>query len=413
MRFFLTFIMCLMAIPVFADEIDYDHLFDIDQQEIFPLMRELEADYKKETALYDWKYNYSWNMPKVFDSEFKGHINRFGAIEKRLNNADEESLLRDLQRMPREFYPYIGPVLHTVRGLSGKILDLPGIKETKNKFPERVAAGLSHIPNLRYVSPELYLFLMPEMFGENLNSIEYPQPINRSAKKMRGRIDPRFVHKVLAATPVENFRLNGSLAKKSDGVRNYLADSDQPLSGADVKAFTATLDGLNEFRHQGSNEIEFIMADPLINFWDKKNGVDQNVAYLKRAVNPCQSIVRKVKLIGKRNEFQKIIGAQAFGLDDWAQTCDKVLKAYRVIKAPHAYISSLKMMKTGYYEKSLERLGYTPEEIQLQKYFLHAVLQMYNTDRQDIRAVMPYREELKEKLTVIGDHYLGTPIALP
>lgn len=413
MHFLLFFFICFITAPLSAAEIDYDHLFDIDNQEVFPLITELESDYKKETAIYDWRYNYSWNMPKVFDSDFKNNIFRFGAFEKRLENVDEESLLKDLKHLPREFYPYIGPVLHTVRGLSGKILDLPGIKETKNKFPDRIAAGLSHIPNLQYASPELYLFLMPEVFGENLDSIEFPQPVLRRGKKMRGRIDPRFINKLIATTPIKNYALNSAPIPAATGVRNYLANPSAPLSGADVKAFIATLDGLQTFRQQDNNEIELIMADPLINLWDKKNGIDPNVSYLKKAVNPCQSIIRKIKLTGKKNAFQQIIGGQAFGLDDWAQTCDKVIKAYRVVKAPHSYITSIKMMKTGYYEKSLERLGYTPNEIQQQKYFLHAALQMYKTTRQNIEAVTPYRDELKQMFNILGPQYMGVPLAIP
>ena len=61
-----------------------------------------------------------------------------------------------IQSLPKQYYPYIGPYLHTVPNMSPKILNLPGIKETKNQFPERIAPQLKDIPNLEFLSPYLY-----------------------------------------------------------------------------------------------------------------------------------------------------------------------------------------------------------------------------------------------------------------
>ena len=46
------------------------------------------------------------------------------------------------------------------------------IKETKNKFPTRIAPQLADIEDLEFLSPYLYYLLMPEMWPENRRSPE-------------------------------------------------------------------------------------------------------------------------------------------------------------------------------------------------------------------------------------------------
>ena len=140
MRLLVFIYLLLLTIPCQAQIKEYKHLYDINPDEEIPMLWRLQKEYRKFHSDYDWHYDYSWNIPPVFDKEFAQNIERFGNIEKRIDSPDEESLLREIRRLPKEFYPYIGPVLHTLPGLSGKILDLPGIKETKHQFPKRVAS---------------------------------------------------------------------------------------------------------------------------------------------------------------------------------------------------------------------------------------------------------------------------------
>ena len=84
------------------------------------------------------------------------------------SNDDDESnptsmveMYDMLMMLPKEYYPYIGPMLHTFPGISDRILMLPGIKETKNKFPERIAPQLQGIEDLEFLSPHLYILLIP------------------------------------------------------------------------------------------------------------------------------------------------------------------------------------------------------------------------------------------------------------
>lgn len=407
-------LLCLLSFPAAAQLKDYMHIYDVDLQEDIPFLWRVHEDYKKDTALYDRKYDYRWRIPTVFNSDFRQKIKTFGAVEKRFENPDEEEILRTLQRMPKAFYPYVGPMLHNMKGLSGKILDLPGIKETKNKFPDKIASRLQNIPNIEFVSPDLYIYLSPQFWGEDLNTLEFPKELTEQEEEVPNiRINPEFVRKVKAKINISDFYPGAQPKAPRLGVRHYVADKNTPLSGADVQAFLNTFEGLEKFRKSNGNELNLIMMDTMINYWDDKNGTDREVSFLKGVVNPCQTIVRKVKWSGLRSQFQEAIGDEAFGLDDWAYTCDKVIKAYRVLNMPQAYIASVKALRRGYPYTVLDKLALSPEERIRQRYFLEAVLHLYDTNATDVTAVKPFNRQVHDMLMKMDYLYAGTPFVIP
>ncbi|MDO4162367.1 MAG: hypothetical protein Q4D80_05125 [Pseudomonadota bacterium] len=414
MRFIFFITLLAIVFPCQAQIKEFAHLYDIDLAETIPDTVQLEKEYRKESSNYDWRYNYSWNMPSVFDTEFSRNIKRFGAIEKRIDSEKEDALLRSIKRLPPAYYPYIGPVLHTVPGLSGKILDLPGIKETKNKFPEHVASPLAGIPNLEFVSPELYIFLMPQIWGEGLNTLEFPEIKQKSVNHPPVRIKKEFINTLLERTPSSDFAINKEKKEKSKGMRHYNATKETPLSEADVTAFIQTLPALRKFQDGRENGISFIGMGVLQNYWDQKNGIDKNVSFLKGVVNPCQNIVRKAQWLGRRYDLQQIVGTQAFGLEDWAYTCDKTIKAFRAASQNNAYTSSFNLLRKGYFYQMINQAGYyTPEERMTHKYFMEAVLQAFSSNQNDIDAVRPHLKQLRKELEAFDLNMLGSPLILP
>lgn len=413
MRFICFFITLFLTLPCLAQLKEYAHIYDIDADENIPMVWRLQEEYKQRLSDYDWHYDYSWNIPPIFDKDFNKKIQRFGSIEKRLNNPDEDALLRDIKHLSPAYYPYIGPVLHTIPGLSGKILDLPGIKETKNQFPQKIASVFSDLPNIEFASPELYIYLMPQIFGEGLNTMEFPQITRQRPNIPPVRIKKEFLKNVLKQVPTSDFAVNHKSKPKSKGVRHYTATASTPLSAADVEAFVNTLDGLHKF-DSAQNKMKFISLNGLFIYWDEKNGIDKNVSFLKGVVNPCQTIARKIKWSGQRMDFQKIIGTEAFGLDDWAYTCDKTLKAYRALSQNNATISALNILKKGYAYKLINQQNYyTPQERLMHKYFIEATIQLYQSNKNDMNAVASYRQKLKQKLKNFDTNILGTPLILP
>lgn len=414
MRWLMFIIFLFSAVPVRAQLKEYTPLYEVDINEELPMIWRLEKEREKAVSRYNWNYDFNWHIPTVFDSGFKRDIRKFGAIEKRINNPDEESLLKDLRHIPPEFYPYIGPVLHTIRGLSGKILDLPGIKGTKNKFPTRIAEVMQDIPNIEFTSPELYIYLSPQMWGENLRSLEFPKLAQNQPEDMpKVRINPEFIYKIKQRVKASDYGAGKKAKYVSPGLRHFHADKNTPLSSADVEAFINTFDALDKFRQNKDNEQRLMMIDSLMDYWDEKNGVPSAITFLKQVVNPCQTIVRKVRWTGLQTEFQEAIGEQGFGLEDWAYTCEKTIKAYRVHNMPQGFISTLKLQRKGYYYRFLDKIAADEEEKKQQRYFLEAFVHMYDTNLENIKAIKPHNDKLKQKLYDLDMHFAGTPILLP
>ena len=115
---------------------DYSSFYAVDLNAKIPPLEELKQRYLKNT-IYDRKYEFAWNIGQKFDPEFNSKIKAYGSSDKRLKKIGEDLIYDMIKTIPEGLYPYIGPYLHTVPNMSQKILEMPGIKETKNKFPER------------------------------------------------------------------------------------------------------------------------------------------------------------------------------------------------------------------------------------------------------------------------------------
>ena len=393
--------------------VDDAHIFDIDLNEKTPVLSDLLQQYNEKTSQYSWHYQFRWNMPAQFDTGFQSIIDDFGNHEKRLENANEERILQMLQRMPKQMYPYIGPMLHKVRGLSGKVLELPGIKETKNKFPTRVAKIFEDVNYLEFASPSMYIFLMPEIWEPEI-SREYPNLKIKSLQNPRKiKINPDLMAKVEKNVPASKFMQGAQMPTPKLQPRHFNADISTPLSTADVQAFINTLDGLRSFLHQNKNEMQLMGIVPLMRYYDEQNGEKPIVGYFKAAVNPCQTIVRKVQWLGKYAEFQKVVGTQGFGLDDWAYTCDKTVKAYRIFRTPISHTGFVNSVRKGLYDKMLRQYKLTPQEREMLHYQAQAFLQLYTAPKENIDAVRPFAKQLQQEFLQLGNQYGGTPLVMP
>lgn len=147
---------------------DYAERFVIDMNAEIPPLDELAEKYTPPSN-FDRKFDYYWKIGSEFDKSFARTIKEYGTRQKRLKWEREDEILEGLKSLPAEFYPYIGPYLHTLPGIPESVLNMPGIKETKNKFPERIAPQLADIENIEFLSPAFYFLLMPELWNNNDN----------------------------------------------------------------------------------------------------------------------------------------------------------------------------------------------------------------------------------------------------
>ena len=385
----------------------YTKYFKIDLNVPIPDVKALKEELRRQHEVYNPRYIVSWDMGSTFDKLWVATIKNFGTSEKRIKGENEDELIALIKALPKEYYPYIGPYLHTLPSMPDKVLNMPGIKETKNTFPKRIAPQLQGIEDLEFLSPYLYILLMPEMWPSNNKNIEMPSM--RPAQIPPIKYEPNFYADVLQNTPKQGF---GGLARTdnkpgADKLRTLHATESSPLTSVDIKAFLNTLDDIKEFATL-ENTLKIIEAGNVLDYWEHKNGTALRLNGLKDAVNPCQRLVLKIKWAGMETEFATVVAQDGFTPEEWAYTCDKTLKAYRVSRISAPQLTSLKIYKAGVYNNSIEKMHPLWQESQFAT--MQSLLEMYKAPYSDVQAALKNESLIKEKLKPLGGILITTPI---
>ena len=360
-KFFRYFTVVLIVAYAFCaaaeipDKEKYDKYFTVDLSAELPDYNELFEAYKNKYTTYDRKYKWHWDIGNVFDEVFRSTINTYGGTEKRVKAINEDALLKSIQLLPPQYYQYIGPFLHTVPGISEKILNLPGIKETKNKFPSRIAPQVENIKDIEYLSPYLYFLLMPEAWPGNPDTLEYPEE-----KKTTVRVMPSkdFYEKVNQMVPFEAFGAgeNDSLTKAGErNLRTINITKTSPLTSGDIKAFARTLGALNELKSDIRVMARLYSAGTLLDYWEKEQGLGLPINGFKDFIYPCSRLVQKMRLAGEEAYLKTILAKNGFTPEEWAYTCDKTIKAFRILEATPSSAYAVKFHRSGYYNEHIKR----------------------------------------------------------
>lgn len=379
--------------------------FDVDMDigKKLPPYEEMLKKYVADNRIVDRKYDYHWDIGNVFDNVFRLTIDYYGQTEKRIKNPHEDELAALLSVLPPEYYQYIGPYLHTVPNMPERILNMPGIKETKNQFPKRIARELEGIEDLEFLSPYLYYVLMPESWPDYRQTMEkVPRPSTR-AKVVH---DPAFFEKIKALVPDDEF-LPG--AEKQDKVsasdlRTLEPTKNGLLTAADVRAFTRTLDKVNAFTKDLKIYDRINTAGTLIDVWEKEHGTGTQVSLLKDMANPCQRMVQKIRYAGLEREFAKIVNTEGFDTTGWAYTCDKTVKAYRVSMLTRSVVAGILMYQQGVYDAFRDIAGKRIGD--LQRETIQAILEMYEAPTADVLETRKNRGELGRKI-IDNNQFIG------
>ncbi len=396
---------------------DYDKYFRVDMQMEIPDINEYIKKLDSKYKLYDKGYDSRLKMGNQFKKEFSQTIRFYGMSEGRLKNSYEDELMEVIGWLPKESYQYIGPMLHQIPGMSEKILNMPGIKETKNKFPEDVAERMKGVENLEFMSPALYFLLMPEIWGE-----KKPEDLDRPKQKrvrkpkvdielpdyLREKADlPSKTAEMLPASAVKKTKPASVMSGK---LRTLSPTLTSPLTTKDVAAFTNTIDAIMEFGMKDNmrNFSRLIIGETLLDIWEQEHGTSLMQNSLKDIVNPCQRLVLKTRFAGLYNDFASIVIKEGFSPEEWAYTCDKTVKAFRVLDANQSIAYAVRYHRRGYYDQYINQL---PKKWRDEMYATEAaIVKMYTVLKGDVEATRPYYGELSKKFLKIKGMMLTAPI---
>lgn len=387
---------------------DYKEEFEINlEADNLPAPAELEAVFNRENRYYDKKYHTVWELTGEFDRDFYARAATYGINEKRLKWEEEEQVLEILAALPREMYPYIGPMLFEIPNMSEKVLNLPGIKETKHQFPERIAEQLKDVEDIEFLSPFLYYILMPEVWPENFRKIERPQMTPYHPKVA---YDPQFYAGLKRLVPPERF-MPGAAAPKPgrSQMRTIHPTADSLLTSADVQAFARTIDAVEDWYNQGDNRYQLSrMSSMLWSYeFDRQPAV---AAGLREAVNPCARLVQKARLMGQERELAGKVAGEGFTLNEWAYTCDKTIKAYRLSKISTSLMQAIRAYKSGLYDDEINKLS--PRSRAVRYATMQAIVSAYNAPLADVAEVQKNRPLLEQKWQARGFRLAGTPLRI-
>lgn len=407
--------MVLFATKVYATAADFAPYFKVDMGAEVPDLEEYMDKLNSKLQYYNKGYISRFEMDKTFNKEFSRTIKFYGLSEGRLKTFYEDELLDILNWLPKETYQYIGPMLHQVPGMPEKILNMPGIKETKNQFPKDVAERFKAMENIEYLSPALYFLLMPRIWDENkpINP-DKPQKIQVHKPRINPEL-PDFLKEKIGAPVKTAEKKQGTAEKKVVAarplnIRTIHPSLTTPLTSKDILAFISTIDMVIEWgmKDDMSNYGKLINGEALLDIWEKEQGTALNQNDLKDAVNPCQRLVLKTRFSGLYTDFAYVVAQKGFTPEEWAYTCDRTIKAFRIAEANMSIAYAIRYHRRGYYDQYINRL---PKRWQDEMYSAsEALIKMYTALQEDVDAVRPHRKELEDKFTEIHQIMLTAPI---
>ncbi len=398
-----------------ADISEYRHHFDVKMDMDLSSLDKYIDKIKKAAKVYDKGYESRFYIGNKFNKDFSRVIKAYGSSESRIKTSYEDDLLEMILMLPKEMYQYIGPMLHEVPTMPEKILNLPGIKETKNKFPEDIAEKYKGMEDIEFLSPALYVALMPQMWEKQKQDLDRPESIP-AAKPKKPVFLPDYL-KEKADSPLPQAEKKPASADAR--VKNTPADMSRrtlypnltsPLTTSDAEAFIATLDQINEWGRQNNmqNSMAVIRAGFLLNLIEADAEKPLQQSTLKDMVNPCQNLVLKTRIAGVYHSFGAVVAKDGFTPEEWAYTCDKTLKAFRVAEANHAMAYAIRFHRRGYYDRYYEMLPLKWQQGMRQTEA--ALVQMYSALKEDVSAIKPIKKKIRQKLVENDDLLLTTPI---
>lgn len=385
---------------------DYKEAFEIDlEKDPLPSLAELERSFYKESTLYSPRYKSVYDLLGTYDREFYEKALAYGRTEKRLKWPEEDLILAVLKALPERMYPYIGPMLFEIPNMSEKVLNMPGIRETKNKFPEVVAEQLKDVEDLEFLSPFLYYILMPEVWPENYRRPELAQLRPLHPKTV---YDENFYSAIKKIVVPEDYMPGNKPARigKSD-LRTINPTADTLLTSADVKAFARTIDAVEGW--YDANRFQVSRVTAMWANYDAQNG-DKTVPGMKDMVNPCRRLVQKAKILGKERELAMLVANEGLTLYEWAYTCDKTIKAFRLGHISSTMATALRLYRSGVYDEATDALS--PQMRAWRYSTMQALSEMYAAPLSDVKEVRKNRALLTEKWRKYGYKGAGVSLAL-
>ncbi|MBR1946182.1 MAG: hypothetical protein IJ846_07825 [Alphaproteobacteria bacterium] len=328
----------------------------------------------------------------------------------RANEQLEDDIYRLILTLPKYAYQYIGPFIHEMPYVSDRILNIPGIKETKGKFPTRIAPQMREYAKKygKYMSTHLYIYLMPEAWAlperEKSTFKGYNKIISIDENgKPEGLFDVKNRSLLTKYKMPDPAKYQSREALKKNVRPQTPADQvtqTSPLTEGDVEAALASFQNIEQaFGNNRFDEFHTALRDMSLS--------DNNL--MGELLNPMQVLVDKINRLPEKEKFAKTVAKNGFTPESWGITVDKIIKARRVAKmSPAVALTLSAWRKLKKPPKSFDVL--TPRDRQISWDSIQLFLGMYSSSRENLLAVKNYGDNIRKVFATRDMMVIETPV---
>ena len=176
-------------------------------------------------------------------------------------------------------------------------------------------------------------------------------------------------------------------------MRTINPDAKTLLTSADIQAFARTIPAVEEWYQQGDNRFYLSRVSTML--WSYESQKTPAIsAGLREMVNPCARLVQKARLIGQEYALAQKVAGEGFTLNEWAYTCDKTVKAYRLSRISLSLMQSIRAYKLGLYDDEINKLSQKSQDLRYAT--MQALVSAYNAPMSDVTEVRKNRRQLEK-----------------
>lgn len=376
------------------------------------LMTELKESFEKKAAKKNRKVEavnretvYS-AIVEMIETSYPGGLNAMVKANEKL----EDDIYRLILMLPKYAYQYIGPFIHEMPYVSDRILNIPGIKETKGKFPTRIAPQMKEYAKKygKYMSTHLYLYLMPEAWATPEREKSTFKGYNKIIEIDENTkpddlfiISDKSLLKKRAILSPEMYRTGAALEnRKRPQTPADRVTQTSALTEGDVEAALASFKDIEkEFGNNRFDEFHTALRDMSLS--------DNNL--MGEMLDPMQTLTDKISRLPEKERFAKTVAKSGFTLESWGITVDKIIKARRVANMSPAVALNLAVWRRlKKPPKSFDVLS--PHDRQVSWDSIRLFLGMYTSTRENLLAVKNYGDNIRKVFATRDMMFIETPV---
>ena len=182
------------------------------------------------------------------------------------------------------------------------------------------------------------------------------------------------------------------------------------MSSGDIRAFVRTIPELNKIQGDVEAMARIYGAGSLLDVWEQDNELGLPVNSMKDLVSPCSRLLQKMRIAGEEAYLRDVVAKEGFTPEEWAYTCDKTIKAYRMTMLSNSTVKSLKAYALGVYDNYIEEM--LGDKAELQFLSVQALLRMHEVSRDDLLQAYKNRKLLRDSFHDAKYSIISAPIAI-